>query len=343
MVLRPGATHYEPIAWDDAFTLVATELNALGSPDEAVFYTSGRTSNEAAFLYQLFVRELGTNNLPDCSNLCHESSGSGLGETIGIGKGTVRLDDFAKAQLIVVAGQNPGTNHPRMLSALEEAKKAGAKIVAINPLREAGLLSFKHPQHPLRRATPLTDVFLQVKINGDVALLQGIAKALVEAGAVDETFVRERTENVFAFTDHLERVRWPEISAACGISERDIRAAARLFAQSERIIFCWAMGLTQHANAVDNVREIVNLLLLRGNLGREGAGPSPVRGHSNVQGNRTCGIDHRQLAERQVPGLETSVSLLVMNSSSTGTPSLVFWMPRWMAGMMSSGFVTRSP
>jgi len=290
MVLRPGATHYEPIAWDDAFTLVATELNALGSPDEAVFYTSGRTSNEAAFLYQLFVRELGTNNLPDCSNLCHESSGSGLGETIGIGKGTVRLDDFAKAQLIVVAGQNPGTNHPRMLSALEQAKMAGAKIVAINPLREAGLLSFKHPQHPLRRATPLTDVFLQVKINGDVALLQGIAKSLVEAGAVDEIFVRERTENVLAFTDHLERVQWAEISAACGISERDIRAAARLFAHSERIIFCWAMGLTQHANAVDNVREIVNLLLLRGSIGKPGAGVCPVRGHSNVQGDRTMGI-----------------------------------------------------
>ena len=290
VVLRRGSTHYEPISWDEAFTLVAGELNALGSPDEAVFYTSGRTSNEAAFLYQLFVREFGTNNLPDCSNLCHESSGSGLSETIGIGKGTVRLDDFAKAQVIVVAGQNPGTNHPRMLSALEEAKRAGAKILAINPLREAGLLSFKHPQHMLRGATPLADCYLQIRINGDVPLLQGIGKAIVEAGAVDEAFVRERTENFLAWKENLARVSWAEMAAGCGIAEEEIRAASRLFIENDRIVVCWAMGLTQHANAVDNVREVVNVLLLRGSLGKPGAGVCPVRGHSNVQGDRTMGI-----------------------------------------------------
>src|SRR3954469_14264712 len=264
MVLRPGAEHYQPISWNEAFALIATELRALASPDEAIFYTSGRTSNEAAFLYQLFVREFGTNNLPDCSNMCHESSGSGLSETIGIGKGTVRLDDFAKAQLIVVVGQNPGTNHPRMLSALAEARKAGAKIVAVNPLPEVGLVSFKHPQHPFQRRTPLADLFLQVKINGDVALLQGIGKVILEAGAVDEAFVRSRAENFLAYCEHTAKVSWTAIEKVSGISERQIREAARLFIENERIVFCWAMGLTQHANAVDNVREVVNVLLLRG-------------------------------------------------------------------------------
>jgi molybdopterin-dependent oxidoreductase alpha subunit len=290
MALRRGATHYAPIGWDEAFSLIGAELNALATPDEAVFYTSGRTSNEAAFLYQLFVRELGTNNLPDCSNMCHESSGSGLTETIGIGKGTVRLDDFAKAQVVVVAGQNPGTNHPRMLTALEEAKRAGARILAINPLREAGLLSFKHPQRLHRPSTPLADLYLQVRINGDVALLQGIGKAILEAGAVDEAFVRERTEGFLAYSQHLAAVSWPEVVAGSGIAEADIRAAARLFIDHRRIVFCWAMGLTQHGNAVDNVREIVNVLLLRGSIGKPGAGVCPVRGHSNVQGDRTMGI-----------------------------------------------------
>src|ERR1700704_3704157 len=290
LVLRAGADHYEAINWPEAFALIASELNSLASPDEAIFYPSGRTSNEAAFLYQLFVREFGTNNLPDCSNMCHESSGSGLGETIGIGKGTVRLDDFDKAQVIVVAGQNPGTNHPRMLSALEDAKRAGAKILAINPLREAGLLSFKHPQHPWLRATPLADLFVQVKINGDVALLQGIGKAILEAGAVDEAFVGERTENFLAWKENLARVSWAEVAKASGIAEDQIRAAARLFVDHQRIVVCWAMGLTQHANAVDNVREIVNVLLSRGSIGKPGAGVCPVRGHSNVQGDRTMGI-----------------------------------------------------
>ena len=290
MVLKPGATHYAPLRWDEAFARVAQELQKLASPDEAVFYTSGRTSNEAAFLYQLFVREFGTNNLPDCSNMCHESSGTGLSETIGIGKGTVRLDDFAKAQVIVVIGQNPGTNHPRMLTALQQAKRAGARIVSVNPLREAGLLAFKHPQEPFRRATELTDLFLQVRINGDVALLQGLGKALLEKNAVDEAFVRDRTENFQTYSEHIARLDWADIVLGSGIREEEIRKAAELLANTDRIIFCWAMGLTQHENAVDNVREIVNLLLLRGAFGKPGAGVCPVRGHSNVQGDRTMGI-----------------------------------------------------
>ena len=290
MVLRPGATHYQPLGWDEAFALIAAELRSLASPDEAVFYTSGRTSNEAVFLYQLFVRELGTNNLPDCSNMCHESSGSGLSETIGTGKGTVRLDDFEKAQVIFVMGQNPGTNHPRMLTALQQAKRAGARIVAVNPLRETGLVAFRHPQHPFEKATTLADLFLQVRINGDVALLQGLGKAVLEAGAVDEAFVRDRTENFLAYAQNVQNVSWSEVARGSGLAEEQVRDAARLLIENERIIFCWAMGLTQHQNAVDNVREIVNLLLLRGAIGKPGAGACPVRGHSNVQGDRTMGI-----------------------------------------------------
>ncbi len=293
MLLEQGATHYRPLDWDEAFTLIARHLNALASPDEAVFYTSGRASNEAAFLYQLFVREYGTNNLPDCSNMCHESSGAGLSETIGAGKGTVRLDDFEKAQVIVVIGQNPGTNHPRMLTALQGAKRAGARIVSVNPLPEAGLMRFRHPQELLRLlgpGTPITDLFLQLRINGDVALLQGLGKAIVEARAVDESFVRDRTEGALAYVENLRRLNWAEIVQGCGVPEELIRQAAGLLAGNERIIFCWAMGLTQHENAVDNVREIVNVLLLRGAIGKPGAGVCPVRGHSNVQGDRTMGI-----------------------------------------------------
>ena len=293
MVLMPGATHYQPIDWVEAFALIAKHLQALASPDEALFYTSGRASNEAAFLYQLFVREYGTNNLPDCSNMCHESSGNGLMETIGIGKGTVKLDDFEKAEVVVVIGQNPGTNHPRMLTALQEAKRAGAKIVSINPLPETGLIAFKHPQEVLRllgKGTALADLFVQVRINGDVALLQGVGKAILEAQAVDEAFVRERTEQYLAYASALERVGWDEIVAGSGIAEPQIRELAQLLIDHQRIIFCWAMGLTQHENAVDNIREVVNVLLLRGAIGKPGAGVCPVRGHSNVQGDRTMGI-----------------------------------------------------
>ena len=293
MVLLPGGSHYQPIGWDEAYALIARHLNALGSPNEALFYTSGRASNEAAFLYQLFVREYGTNNLPDCSNMCHESSGNGLMETLGIGKGTVKLDDFEKAQVVVVIGQTPGTNHPRMLTALQGAKRAGAKIVSVNPLPETGLIAFKHPQevlHLLGKGTALADLFLQVRINGDVALLQGLGKAILEAKAVDEAFVAGRTEQYLAYAAAIARVGWDEIVAGSGLAEMQIRALARLLIDNERIIFCWAMGLTQHENAVDNIREVVNVLLLRGSIGKPGAGVCPVRGHSNVQGDRTMGI-----------------------------------------------------
>jgi molybdopterin-dependent oxidoreductase alpha subunit len=302
MVLRRGASHYEPVSWDEAFALIAHELNALHTPDEAVFYTSGRTSNEAAFLYQLFVRQFGTNNLPDCSNMCHESSGCALGETIGVGKGTVSLEDFDVAQAIFVIGQNPGTNHPRMLTALEKAKKNGCKLVHINPLPEAGMSTFKHPQDVLGwfgGGTQLADLFLQVRINGDVALLKGIMKEVLEeegrlpGGAIDREFIKDYTTGFEEFAAALRQANWGEIIAESGILKSKIEEAARVFIKSDRTIICWAMGLTQHKNAVANVQEIVNLALLRGQIGKPGAGLCPVRGHSNVQGDRTMGITER--------------------------------------------------
>jgi molybdopterin-dependent oxidoreductase alpha subunit len=299
LVLRPGSRHYEPISWDDAFTLVADELNALASPDEALFYTSGRTSNEAAFLYQLFARQFGTNNMPDCSNMCHESSGTALTPTVGLGKGTVKLDDFEKSQLILILGQNPGTNHPRMLTALQAAKRAGAKIVAINPLKEAGLLGFRNPQEMrgwLGSGTPLADLYLQVRIGGDQALLKGVMKSLVARGALDRTFITEKTDGFDAFAASLAEVSWESITAQSGIAREQIEQLAELVAANERIIACWAMGLTQHKHAVATIQEVVNLLLLRGSIGKPGAGLCPVRGHSNVQGDRTMGIFEKPAA-----------------------------------------------
>jgi molybdopterin-dependent oxidoreductase alpha subunit len=302
MMLREGATHYEPVSWEEAFKLIADELNALTSPDEAVFYTSGRTSNEAAFLYQLFVRQLGTNNLPDCSNMCHESSGSALTETIGIGKGTVTLHDFELADAIFIIGQNPGTNHPRMLSTLQAAKRRGATIVHINPLPETGLNRFKHPQEVFRilgQGTQLADLFLQVRINGDVALLKGIMKEVFEEEArrpgevLDRKFIEDKTSGFEEFARALKEANWNELVEQSGISRDEMRRAAQVFISSDRTIVCWAMGLTQHKNAVANIQEIVNLLLLRGQIGRPGAGACPVRGHSNVQGDRTMGIWER--------------------------------------------------
>ena len=300
----PGADRYQPIAWDEAFARVAATIRALESPDQAVFYTSGRTSNEAAFLYQLFVRELGTNNLPDCSNMCHESSGTGLSEQIGVGKGTVGLADFALADLILVIGQNPGTNHPRMLTELERAKRRGCRIIAVNPLRERALVRFAHPKDPLSllgRSTPIADLFLQVRVAGDVALLKGWMKELLALEAerpgkvLDWDFLREHTEGFDALRDELERTPWPEIERSSGIARAEIRRAAELYAAAERVIACWAMGLTQHRHGVANVQEVMNLLLLRGMIGKPGAGPCPVRGHSNVQGDRTMGIWERPL------------------------------------------------
>jgi len=299
MVLRKGSSHYEPISWDDAFKLIAQELNSLGNPDEALFYTSGRTSNEAAFLYQLFVRQFGTNNLPDCSNMCHESSGAALNESIGVGKGTVSLEDFDKADAIFVIGQNPGTNHPRMLTALQSAARRGCKIVSINPLPETGLMRFKFPQEPLSfvgSGTPLTSLFLQVRINGDVALLKGIMKEILDeearrpGQALDHDFIATHTDGFETFRAELEKVAWDTIIEESGISREQIREAAHIAIAAERGICCWAMGLTQHKNAIANIQEVVNLLLMRGWMGKPGAGACPVRGHSNVQGDRTMGI-----------------------------------------------------
>ncbi|HVT02260.1 MAG TPA: FdhF/YdeP family oxidoreductase [Thermoanaerobaculia bacterium] len=302
MVLREGASHYTPIEWDEAFTLIASHLNSLASPDQAVFYTSGRTSNEAAFLYQLFVRSFGTNNLPDCSNMCHESSGTALTETIGVGKGTVTLTDFELADSIFVIGQNPGTNHPRMLTALQAAKRNGCRIVSINPLPEAGLERFRNPQEVLNTlgsGTQLADLFLQVRINGDVAALKGIMKVMLEAeerrpGSVfDQDFIELNTVGYQAFRDDLYETPWDQVLEESGLSRERIAEAAHIAMHSERMICCWAMGLTQHKNAVATIQEIVNFLLLRGNIGRPGAGACPVRGHSNVQGDRTMGIWER--------------------------------------------------
>lgn len=296
MYLAEGADRYEAVSWERAFAVIAQELHALDSPDEALFYTSGRTSNEAAFLFQLFAREFGTNNLPDCSNMCHESSGSALNETIGIGKGSVSLEDLHQAELIIVAGQNPGTNHPRMLSALEQAKSAGAKIISVNPLPEAGMERFKNPQSPLGmlKGTPLNDLFLQIRIGGDQALFRLLNKLVIEAGgAVDETFIREHTHGYEEFAAAAKEADWEQTLAATGLTRPEIERALSMVLASRRTIVCWAMGLTQHKHAVATIREVVNLLLLRGDIGRPGAGVCPVRGHSNVQGDRTMGIFER--------------------------------------------------
>ena len=297
--LPEGANHYKEISWKDAFSLIADELNGLDSPDEAIFYTSGRTSNEAAFLYQLFVRQFGTNNLPDCSNMCHESSGAALSETLGIGKGSVTLDDFNHTDLIIVMGQNPGTNHPRMLTALGEAKKNGSKIITINPLPEVGLMNYKDPQNPLKwvgSGQDLTDLFLQVKINGDVALLKIILKLMLKKeedapySVFDYDFIKNKTHGIEDLLDDLETYSIDYLVPQTGLSLEKIKEAADLIINKKKVIICWAMGLTQHKNSVDTIREIVNILLLKGSIGKQGAGTCPVRGHSNVQGDRTMGI-----------------------------------------------------
>ncbi|MEU9490999.1 MULTISPECIES: FdhF/YdeP family oxidoreductase [Streptomyces] len=299
MVKRPGADHYEPISWHDALGLLADELRSLDSPDEAVFYTSGRVSNEAAFLLQLFARAFGTNNLPDCSNMCHESSGFALHETLGTGKGTVSLDDLHHADLILVVGQNPGTNHPRQLSALEEAKRNGARVIAVNALPEAGLLRFRNPQKArgiIGRGVPIADQFLQIRSGGDLALFQGLNRLLLEAedarpGTVlDQDFIRSDTSGFEEFSRHARTVAWEDVLVATGLTRGEIEKVRDEVLRSERVVVCWAMGVTQHRHGVPTIREIVNFLLLRGNLGKAGAGACPVRGHSNVQGDRTMGV-----------------------------------------------------
>jgi molybdopterin-dependent oxidoreductase alpha subunit len=298
-ILRAGRSHYEPLPWKEAFAHIAQRLNALASPHEAVFYTSGRASNEAAYLYQLFVRRFGTNNLPDCSNMCHESSGVGLGETIGVGKGTVSLEDLHQAGLLIVMGQNPGTNHPRMLSALTRCVENGGRVVSVNPLPEAGTQRFVDPQSPLavlKGGTPLSSLHIGLRINTDVALLKGVMRLLLdredaEPGTVfDRTFINERTEGHDAFIAELRSVDVQRMADTCGVPLAQLHELAELICGTEKIIVTWAMGLTQHVNAVANIRQVVNLLLLRGAFGKPGAGACPVRGHSNVQGDRTMGI-----------------------------------------------------
>lgn len=299
MVKRPGSDHYEPISWHDALDLLGGELRALDSPHEAAFYTSGRVSNEAAFVLQLFARAFGTNNLPDCSNLCHESSGTALSETLGTGKGTVSLLDLHHADLIFVVGQNPGTNHPRQLSALEEAKRNGARIVAVNPLPEAGLFRFKNPQKPrgvIGPGVPIADRYLPIRLGGDLALFRALNRLLIEAEdarpgeVLDHDFIADNTSGFDEFAAHARSTDWDTVLAETGLSREDIEAVRDEVLRSERVIVCWAMGITQHRHAVPTIREMVNFLMLRGNLGRVGAGACPVRGHSNVQGDRTMGI-----------------------------------------------------
>jgi molybdopterin-dependent oxidoreductase alpha subunit len=298
--LAPGATNYAPISWEDAIGLVAERLRGLSDPNRAVFYTSGRASNEAAFVYQLLARRLGTNNLPDCSNMCHESSGAALAETIGVGKGAVSLSDITDhAALIIIAGQNPGTCHPRMLTALEQAKRRGARIVAINPLPEAGFSRFRNPQTArglIGPGTTLADLFVPVRVNGDLALFAGLNRALLDLedaapGSVfDHDFIAQYCDGFEAAVAAWRSLDWKTVEDLSGIGRDEINRLALEVVRADSVIVCWAMGLTQHHNAVATIREIVNFLLLRGNIGRPGAGPSPIRGHSNVQGDRTMGI-----------------------------------------------------
>ena len=301
---RPeGSRHFRPISWDDAVRMTAEALRSLPTPDRAVFYTSGRTSNEAAFLWQLLARRFGTNNLPDCANLCHESSGVALTQTIGVGKGSVQLEDFEKADAIFILGQNPGTNHPRMLSAIMNARRRGCEVVAINPLRERGLESFVHPQEPLNtvldRGTSMSTVYLRPRPGSDVAVLKGIMKRVLEldraagGGVIDHAFVESHTKGFDSFVADLDATSYESVEAASGLSRAEFETAARVYADSKATIICWAMGLTQQRNAVDNVIACSNLALLKGNIGKPGAGLCPVRGHSNVQGDRTVGITNR--------------------------------------------------
>ncbi|MTI18623.1 FdhF/YdeP family oxidoreductase [Rhodobacteraceae bacterium RKSG542] len=305
MRYNPVSGHYEAVSWAKAFEDIGKHLKALDSPDEALFYTSGRTSNEAAYLYQLFGRVFGTNNFPDCSNMCHEASGVALGASIGIGKGTVRLEDFEKAEAIFVFGQNPGTNHPRMLTSLREAHERGARIVAVNPLKERGLERFSDPKNKLEMLTggsrPIATSYFTPKLGGDMAMLRGMAKAIfawdaeriLQNGTIDRAFIAEHTNGFEDYEAAVEQTTWSHIEEQSGLTKQQIEDAALIYVQSSATIFTWAMGITQHAHSVVTIRELANLLLLRGNIGKEGAGACPVRGHSNVQGDRTVGINEQ--------------------------------------------------
>ena len=299
LVLNQNSEHYEEISWDDAFEMIADNLAVLSDPDQAIFYTSGRTSNEAAFLWQLLARTLGTNNLPDCSNMCHESSGHALTQSIGIGKGTVTLDDFIHSDLILIVGQNPGTNHPRMLTALRDAKKNGSSVVSINPLEEAGMGRFKHPQNPLEvlgSGTKIADEHVNLRINGDMALFRGFAKTIISQDACDIEFIEDHTDGFDDYSELVQNTEWGDVESLSGVAREVIERIGNKIAQSKSMIVCWAMGLTQHKNAVQTIQEIANVSLLGGHIGRSGAGLCPVRGHSNVQGDRTVGINHHPSA-----------------------------------------------
>lgn len=306
MVYDAASDRYRPITWDDAFSLIARHLNALPDPNQAIFYTSGRASNEAAFLYQLFVRQYGTNNFPDCSNMCHEPSGSGMRPQIGVGKGTVTLHDFERADAIFIFGQNPGTNHPRMLGELREAHKRGARIVSFNPLRERGLERFADPQDKLEMATmgstPISTHYFQLRVGGDMAAVKGMMKHVLEredtiGGVLDHVFIAQHTTGFEAMAQSLRAESWALLEEESGLTEAQLRAAGDVYIGARSVIACWGMGITQHKHAVDTIQAIVSLLMMRGNIGREGAGPCPVRGHSNVQGDRTMGIWEKPPAE----------------------------------------------
>ncbi len=300
LVLRPGSIHYEPISWEDAYRLISEELRKLDSPDEAIFYTSGRSSNEAAYLYGMFARAFGTNNMPDCSNMCHESSGIALGETLGIGKGSIKLEDLYEAEVVIVAGQNPGTNHPRMLSALEKCKQNGGKVISINPLEETGLVNFRNPQNSkglIGGGEDMADIHLQVRINQDIPLIKLVIKKLaamdtMKKDVFDHGFLREYVAGYESLMTDIENYDENALLRQCGVEEGKIENTALLLAKKSKIVVCWAMGLTQHKNGVANIQEYVNLLLLKGSIGKPGAGTCPVRGHSNVQGDRSVGIQH---------------------------------------------------
>ena len=313
---NPASDHYEPVSWDEAFAIIATKLQSLASPDEVEFYTSGRASNEASYLYQLFGRLYGTNNFPDCSNMCHEASGVGLIQSVGVGKGTVVLEDFDVAKAIFVFGQNPGTNHPRMMNALRQAARQGCQIVTFNNLKEVALERFASPQSPAELLTPaatrISHQYLTPKLGGDMAAVRGMAKYILEeeGGRIDLAFIEQHTAHFDQYLEQVHATDWAQIEAQSGLGRDAISQAARIFAQSDSVISCWAMGITQHKHSVDTIREIVNLHLMCGQIGKPGAGLCPVRGHSNVQGNRTMGINEKPNAafidrlERRFSGLK---------------------------------------
>src|SRR5690554_5633016 len=327
LVIREGSNHYEPISWAEAFELVALKLKELESPDQAIFYTSGRTSNEAAFLYQCFVRQFGTNNLPDCSNMCHEASGKALNETLGIGKASVTLEDLEETELLINMGQNAGTNSPRMLSSLQLLKKNGGKIIAVNPLPEAGMMGFRHPQKPwewVGEATQLQDLYLPVKINGDIAFLKALMYLLWQEDqnsggkVLDHDFIRSKTTGFEAFIEELEKEDLAELIKESGLEADLVYQAAEMVGNRKKIIIAWAMGIAQHKNAENTIREIVNLLLLKGAIGKKGAGTLPVRGHSNVQGDRTMGI-WEKMPENFLRKLETEFDFKAPRKHGYGT------------------------